>query len=87
MGQLGLEKSGFEGVPFVWARIEHRRHSAAMATKIFRRYRIQTVPGIAFGNAGEGFLRFTTTVSVADCKEAQERVQRKQRLLRREPKK
>ncbi|MBU8933833.1 MAG: aminotransferase class I/II-fold pyridoxal phosphate-dependent enzyme [candidate division Zixibacteria bacterium] len=87
LGSLGLDKAGFETVPFVWAQIKRRRQSSSAAAQLFRRFRIQTVPGIAFGNAGEGFLRFSTTAPIDDYRLAQERVRRKQHLLRRDRKK
>jgi len=39
------------------------------------------IPGIAFGNAGEGFLRFSLTASADNYVDACERVKRKPRLF------
>lgn len=84
---LGLENAGFNAVPYVWGRIERRRQSMTAATYLFRRHRIQVIPGVAFGDSGEGFLRFSATASVDDYHSAQNRVRSKQRHFKRGRKK
>ena len=59
---LGLEKSGFDSVPFLWSQIQRRRPAASVANLLYRRHRVLAVPGIAFGDTGEGFLRFSLAV-------------------------
>ncbi len=78
---LELEISGHDSVPFVWARIERRRQSAAVASQMYHRGRILVVPGIAFGDGGEGYLRFSLTASPETYAAAYDRVKNKPRLF------
>ncbi|MFQ5499984.1 MAG: pyridoxal phosphate-dependent aminotransferase [Candidatus Zixiibacteriota bacterium] len=79
---LDLQKTGYDGVPFVWARIERRRRSAAIAQLLYRRSRIAVVPGTAFGENGEGYIRFSLTAPAEAYRSACERVKRKLKLFR-----
>lgn len=77
LNMLGLEKSGFDTVPFIWAKIERRRQATTAASLLYRRSRILVVPGTAFGDTGEGFLRFSLTVPPASYSAAVERIKRR----------
>ncbi len=79
---LSLERSGYDTTPFVWARIERRRHAVSLANLLYRRSRILTAPGTAFGENGEGFLRFSLTAPASAYREAYERISHKIRLFR-----
>lgn len=76
---LGLEKAGFDTVPFIWAKIERRRQAATATALLYRRSRILAVPGTAFGDTGEGFLRFSLTVPPASYSAAVQRLRRKRK--------
>jgi len=78
---LNLEPTGSDTAPFLWTRIERRRQAVAVAWQLYRRGRMLVIPGIAFGNAGEGFLRFSLTASADNYVDACERVKRKPRLF------
>ncbi len=79
---IGLEKAGFDTVPYLWAKIPRRRHATTVSAQLFRMTKIQTIPGVAFGNSGEGYLRFSLTAPVDNYRTAQERVKRKIRFLK-----
>jgi len=68
---------GGKSSPFIWVRIPERRHSATYATTLLRRKRLLVLPGIAFGETGEGYLRLSLTASAEDYAEAAERLARK----------
>jgi LL-diaminopimelate aminotransferase len=76
---LELEKAGFDTVPFIWAKIERRRQAATATAFLYRRSRILAVPGTAFGDTGEGFLRFSLTVPPASYSAAVQRLRRKRK--------
>jgi LL-diaminopimelate aminotransferase len=79
---LGLEKSGFETVPYVWAKIHRRRQAATAAAVLYRRHRILVVPGTAFGDSGEGFLRFSLTATEEAFKTANKRLKGRRKRSR-----
>jgi aspartate/methionine/tyrosine aminotransferase len=79
---LSLEKCGFDGVPFTWAKIERRRQATSAAMILHRRSRVLAVPGTAFGDNGEGFLRFSLTAPSETYQEAAERIKKRPRLIR-----
>ncbi len=79
---LRLEKSGFDTVPFIWAKIERRRQAVSAATLLYRRSRILAVPGTAFGGSGEGYLRFSLTAPPASYTAAVDRLRKRRKLAR-----
>lgn len=82
LGLLSMEKTGYDTVPFIWAAISGRRHSHTQAGILYRRSRVLTAPGVAFGDTGEGFLRFSLTASAGDYRAAHDRVKKKVNLLK-----
>jgi len=79
---LGLEKSGYDSIPFLWAKTTGRKQSTTTVRQMYRRVRIQTVPGVAFGNSGEGYIRFSATAAADKYVLAQENAKKKLRLLK-----
>jgi LL-diaminopimelate aminotransferase len=82
LNTLGLEKSGFDSVPFLWAKIERRRQAVTVAGLLYRRNRILVVPGTAFGDAGEGFLRLSLAVPIDSYGAAGKRIKKRHKLAR-----
>jgi len=76
---LNLEKTGYDTVPFVWARLPRRSPSTRAATRLLKRSRILVAPGSAFGELGEGYLRLSLTPDATTYREATDRL-RKRRL-------
>lgn len=79
---LDLELSGYETIPFVWAKIDKRTSSTYLASQLYRRSRILVVPGSAFGDSGEGFLRISLTAETEEYKEACERIKKKIKIFK-----
>lgn len=82
LSMLGLEKAGFDAVPFIWAKIERRRQAATATALLYRRSRILAIPGTAFGDTGEGFLRFSLTAPAALYSAAVQRLRKKRKATR-----
>jgi len=83
--ELLAEKMNWKSVagkssPFLWTTIPERKGSSAYAATIFRRRRILTLPGVAFGETGEGFLRLSLTATPQDYTEAISRLSRRLQL-------
>ncbi len=81
LNKLYLEKAGQTTVPFLWARIERRRHSGTAARLLYRRSRILVAPGTGFGESGQGYLRFSLTAGPESYRKAAARLKRKMRLF------
>ncbi len=79
---LGLEIAGYDSVPFLWAKTKNRKQSTTTARQLYRRVRIQTVPGVAFGNSGEGYIRFSSTASAETYAQAHEYSKKRLSLLK-----
>jgi LL-diaminopimelate aminotransferase len=65
---------GDNSSPFLWIRIPGRLQSAEFASDYLRRKNILMLPGKAFGESGEGFIRLALTVPPDDYREAGERM-------------
>ncbi|HWR83422.1 MAG TPA: pyridoxal phosphate-dependent aminotransferase [Candidatus Deferrimicrobium sp.] len=79
---LGLQNAGFDSVPFIWARIERRYPAATAASLLYRRSRILALPSTAFGDSGEGFLRFSLTALPETFSAAIERLRKLRQPIR-----
>jgi len=82
--RLSLERSGFDTVPFIWARITRRGNSVTAARTLLRRHRILVVPGTGFGETGQGYLRFSLTAGYQRFVDAASRVSKKMKLTKSE---
>lgn len=71
--RLGWKIYGGNHSPFIWLRIPGRRQSIPFAAALLRRRGILTLPGNAFGDSGEGYLRLSLTASPNDYQIAGER--------------
>jgi LL-diaminopimelate aminotransferase len=80
--QLNLESVGLDTVPYVWARLEPRGRARRAAELLFKRARIQVIPGNSFGDVGQGYLRLSLTAGAEAFAEAAERLARKRTLMR-----
>ncbi|MFQ6008568.1 MAG: pyridoxal phosphate-dependent aminotransferase, partial [Candidatus Zixiibacteriota bacterium] len=82
LNALGLEKSGFDSVPFLWAKIERRRQATTVAAQLYRHNRVLVIPGTAFGDTGEGFLRFSAAVPTAFYDAASKRIKKRHKIVK-----
>lgn len=68
---------------FVWAKLPEGVQSAeAFIDEILHESHVFITPGTVFGNAGEGYIRFSLCVSEEQIKEALLRVERVEQLIR-----
>ncbi len=83
--RMGLECFEPYGAFYVFPSIqEFQMTSDEFATRLLEEERVAVVPGSAFGECGEGFLRISYAYSLEDLKAALERLERFIEKLRRE---
>ncbi|MFQ5495391.1 MAG: aminotransferase class I/II-fold pyridoxal phosphate-dependent enzyme, partial [Phycisphaerae bacterium] len=75
----GLRRAGTRVVapsatPYVWAPCPRGDDSMSWATRLLAEANVVAIPGVGFGLAGEGYVRFALTVSEARTREAVDRL-------------
>ena len=81
--EIGLDCFEPEGAFYVFPSIkEFGMTSEEFATRLLEEEKVAVVPGTAFGECGEGFLRISYAYSLEDLKEALGRVENFIRRLR-----
>jgi aspartate/methionine/tyrosine aminotransferase len=83
--KLKLTIPGEQAGPFVWAKLPGRKQSQRFCRLLFLRCGILAVPGIAFGEGGEGYVRFSLTADDTTIKKAIEASSRLFQTARKEP--
>lgn len=63
----GLNAAGWEiakpkATFYVWAKVPTRERSAEFAKRLLEEAKVLVIPGIGYGNAGEGYVRMSLTV-------------------------
>jgi LL-diaminopimelate aminotransferase len=71
---LGLSCAPPRATFYVWAEVPKGYNSAAFAELVLRETGVVITPGSGFGKGGEGFVRFSLTVSSERLREAVERI-------------
>jgi aspartate/methionine/tyrosine aminotransferase len=61
---------------FFWVPVPRRRHDERLARRLLSRAGVLVAPGTAFGEHGEGFLRFAVTANAETIATAFERIAR-----------
>lgn len=79
---MGLSKTGFRTIPYLWLQTEARRQSVGLARQLFRKYRLLVVPGSDFGESGEGFIRLSLTAGESAYAEAADRLKKRRLSLK-----
>jgi LL-diaminopimelate aminotransferase len=72
----GLEAATPKAAMYLWVRLPAERASAPFARRVLEEFGVVTLPGSAFGPAGEGYFRIALTVSPARLTEAITRIGR-----------
>lgn len=62
--------------PFFWVAVPHRKHDERLARRLLNRAQVLVAPGSAFGENGEGYLRFSVCRNVDTIEEAFRRLAR-----------
>mgnify|MGYP001773628132 CR=1 FL=1 len=65
-----------EATFYVWARVPQGYSSQDFVKEMLEKAHVLATPGVGFGEAGEGYVRFALTASVERIKEASERIKR-----------
>jgi LL-diaminopimelate aminotransferase len=86
MEALDLTLVGYDGIPYIWARIAERGRAGRAARTLYSRGRVLVVPGNAFGETGQGYLRLSLTSSNDNFEAAAARLRRKRGLFSAEEK-
>ncbi|PIP15643.1 MAG: LL-diaminopimelate aminotransferase, partial [bacterium (Candidatus Ratteibacteria) CG23_combo_of_CG06-09_8_20_14_all_48_7] len=76
----GLNGCGFStqtpgGTFYLWLKIPEGNKSADFSSSLLEKFGILTTPGIGFGPDGEGFIRFSVTLSADRIREAINRLE------------
>ena len=58
--KAGIYSTGGENAPYVWLKSPDSNGSWAFFNKLLYHYGIAGTPGVGFGTAGEGYLRFSS---------------------------
>ncbi|MCP4428924.1 MAG: pyridoxal phosphate-dependent aminotransferase [Chloroflexi bacterium] len=73
----GIECRSIEGAFYLFPRFANsQKNSLELADALLERAQIAATPGIAFGNSGEGHLRFAISTAMVDLERAAERLAR-----------
>ena len=59
--RLRLVSSGERGGPYYWAKLPGRKLSRHFCRRLYLRCGVLALPGIAFGEGGEGYVRLSLT--------------------------
>ncbi len=70
----GLEVESPKATFYVWVKVPNGYSSAEFATLLMEQLGIVGTPGIGFGGAGEGYIRFALTVGEDRIREAEDRL-------------
>lgn len=71
-----MDVFGGEAAPFLWVRFKNGDTSWDLFDHFLEKYGLITAPGIGFGPAGTGFLRFSTFGKRSDVIEASQRLEK-----------
>lgn len=71
---LGFEVAASQATFYVWVAVPEKTPSKDYAKKLLEQAGIVATPGIGFGKAGEGYIRFALTKDVERLKEALARI-------------
>ncbi len=73
----GIECPPIEGAFYIFPKFTHtQKNSLEIATLLLEKAFIATTPGIAFGPAGEGHVRFSIATRMEDLERTVERLAR-----------
>ena len=68
--ELGYEAFGGKNAPYIWCRVPQGFTSWSFFDHLLKDCMIVCTPGVGFGPAGEGYVRFSAFSNRKDCEEA-----------------
>lgn len=71
---IGIRSAKPEATFYIWAKVPSHFDSLGFTSHLLNRAGVLATPGIGFGEAGEGYVRFALTASIDRIKEAVERI-------------
>lgn len=72
---MGYEVYGGKNAPYIWCRTPNNMSSWTFFDLLLNKYQVVCTPGVGFGPAGEGYVRFSAFSNRKDCEEALKRIQ------------
>lgn len=72
--ELGLQVYGGENAPYLWVKTPKGMGSWRFFEQMLYDAHVVCTPGVGFGPAGEGYVRFTAFGKREDCEEAMKRI-------------
>ena len=72
---IGYEVHGGKNAPYIWCRTPNNMSSWAFFDLLLNECQVVCTPGVGFGPAGEGYVRFSAFSNRKDCEEALKRIQ------------
>ena len=72
--EMGIEYTGGKNAPYIWARCPKGMRSWDFFDLLLEKAQVVGTPGVGFGPAGEGYLRFSAFGRADDCREAVVRI-------------
>lgn len=70
----GHEVYGGKNAPYIWCRTPQNMNSWAFFDYLLNTCQVACTPGVGFGPAGEGYVRFSAFSNRKDCEEALKRI-------------
>ena len=67
---LGFEVFGGKNAPYIWCHVPQGYHSWSFFDRLLNTCQIVCTPGVGFGDAGQGFVRFSAFSNRKDVEEA-----------------
>lgn len=72
---MGYEVYGGKNAPYIWCRTPNNMSSWTFFDLLLNKCQVVCTPGVGFGPAGEGYVRFSAFSNRKDCEEALKRIQ------------
>lgn len=72
--ELGYEVFGGKNAPYIWCKTSDNMDSWTFFDKLLNQCQIVCTPGVGFGDAGQGFVRFSAFSNRKDVEEALKRM-------------
>lgn len=72
--EMGYQVRGGKNAPYLWVKTPEGMGSWDFFTQLLEQAQVVCTPGVGFGPAGEGYVRFTAFGEREDCKEAMSRL-------------
>ena len=80
LSSLGYEVYGGKNAPYIWCKTPGEMGSWEFFDLLLNQCQIVCTPGVGFGDAGQGFVRFSAFSNRQDCEQALQRIKNIQNL-------